>query len=211
MASLRYFNASLVFQFSVFKPKNPEIKSNSFHLSILCSCFNCCFIKTASSPFQRRINISKSHYCAVVLWWLLCLHVVIMDSTNSSQNYHFSSLFLHIFQIHILTSVSSVKQLHFMVALPCTALVQFVKNSHYFGAELSVRFSVNLFKALLAIIARSAIFFPGNAIILGCICCFLWQPHVPSLQIDSSKIDLYYGLFICLTPQDLQHYILLPH
>lgn len=159
MATFRYFNASLVFQFSAFQPKNSEIKSNCLHLSILCSCLDCCFIKTASSPFQRRINISKSHSCAVGPWWLLCLHVVIMDSTNCSQNYHFSSLFLHIFQIHIITSPSSVQQLHFMLALPCTGLVQFIKNSHYFGAELSVRFSVNLFKALLAIVARSAIFF----------------------------------------------------
>ena len=109
--------------------------------------------------FREGLNISKSHYCAVVPWWLLCLHVVIMDSTNCSQNYQFSSLFLHIFQIHIITSPSSVQQLHFMLALPCTGLVQFIKNSHYLGAELSVRFSVNLFKALLAIVARRAIFF----------------------------------------------------
>lgn len=69
-------------------------------------------------------------------------------------------------------------------------------------------FSVNLLKALLAIEAH---FFFRDTIILGCICCFLWQRNVPSLQIDGSKIDLYYGLFIRLTQKDLQHYILLPH
>lgn len=43
-------------------------------------------------------------------------------------------------------------------ALPCTGLEQFIKNSHYyFGAELSVGFSVNLLKALPAIIPT---FFP---------------------------------------------------
>lgn len=99
--------------------------------------------------------------------------------------------------------------MHLSFALPWTGVEQFVNNSHYyFGAELSMGFSVNLLKALLAIVAT---FFFRDAIILGCICCFLWQPRVLSLQIDGSKIDLYYGFFIGSTQKDLQHFILLPH
>lgn len=71
-----------------------------------------------------------------------------------------------------------------------------------------MRFSVNLSKALLAIVAT---FFSRDAIILSCICCFLWHPKAPSLEIDGSKIDLYYGLFIRLPQKDLQHYMLVPH
>lgn len=44
--------------------------------------------------------------------------------------------------------------MHLSVALPCTGLEQFVNNLHYyFGEELSVGFSVNFLKALLAIVA----------------------------------------------------------
>lgn len=44
--------------------------------------------------------------------------------------------------------------MHLSVALPCTGLEQFVNNSHYyFGEEQSIGFSVNLLKALLAIVA----------------------------------------------------------
>lgn len=126
-------------------------------------------------------------------------------------------IFAYISNTHYNFSISCIVSrlrgnmtMHLSFALPCTGLEQFIKNSHYyFGAELSVGFSVNLLKALLAIIAT--FFFFRDAIILGCICCFLWQPNVPSLQIDGSKIDLYYGLFIRLTQKDLQHYILFPH
>lgn len=141
-----------------------------------------------------------------------------MDSINCSQNYHFSSSFACISNTYYNFSIFCIMKIlfccgmtmHLSFPLPCTGLEQFVNNSHYyFGAELSVGFSVNLLKALLATVAT--FFFPRNAIILGCICCFLWQPNVSSLQIDGSKIDLYYGLFICLTQKDLYRYILLPH
>lgn len=123
----------------------------------------------------------------------------------SNTRYNFS-IFCIVNQFHCNITM------HLSFALPCTGLEQFIKNSHYyFGAELSVGFSVNLLKGLLAIIATFFFSFFRDAIILGCICCFLWQPNVLSLQIDGSKIDLYYGLFIRLTQKDLQHYILLPH
>lgn len=184
----------------------------------MCSCV-AVFIKITFSPFLRRIYTPKSHYCTIVPSWLLCFHIVIMDSINCSWNYHFSSLFFVYISnmddnfsiLCIVTPFHGSMTMHLSFALPCTGMVQFVRNSHYyFGPELNVEFSVNLLKALLAIIA-TFFFFQRCHNSGGCICCFLWQPNVPSLQIDGSKIDLYYGLFIRLTQKDLQHYILLPH
>lgn len=57
--------------------------------------------------------------------------------------------------------------MHLSVALPCTGLEQFVNNSHYyFGEEQSIGFSVNLLKALLAIVAT---FFFQRCHILDCL------------------------------------------
>lgn len=180
MASLGYFNSSLIFQFSIFQWKKILKLKATVSTLLFCALVLTVlvFIKIAFSPFQRRINTCKSRYCAIVPWWLLCLHIVIMDSINCSRNYHFS-IFAYISNTHYnfsiccrVTPSHGGMTMHLSFALPCTGLVQFVKNSYYyFGTELSVGFSVNLLKALLAIIA---IFFSRDAIILGCICCFLW-------------------------------------
>lgn len=67
----------------------------------------------------------------------------------------------------IVTPFHGSMTMHLSFALPCTGMVQFVRNSHYyFGPELNVEFSVNLLKALLAIIA-TFFFFSSDAIILG--------------------------------------------
>lgn len=69
-------------------------------------------MKIVSLPFQK-INTLRSNYCAVVLWWLLYLHIVIMDHINCSWSSHSSFLFLSIFQIPIVTFPSSVWWIYF--------------------------------------------------------------------------------------------------
>lgn len=41
------------------------------------------FMKIVFLPFQK-INALRSNYCTVVLWWFLCLHMVIIDLINCS-------------------------------------------------------------------------------------------------------------------------------
>lgn len=69
-------------------------------------------MKIVSLPFQK-INSLRSNYCAVVLWWFLYLHIVIMDHINCSWSSHSSFLFSCIFQIPIVTFLSSVWWIYF--------------------------------------------------------------------------------------------------
>lgn len=136
-----------------------------------------------------------------------------MDSINCSWNYHFFFLFLHVFQIRIITSPSPVSLQHDNAFVFYTALhwVGSICKEFPFLFWSRAECWVQCKSPQSTSCHNSNFFFFRDAIILGCICCFLWQPNVPSLQIDGSKIDLYYGLFIRLTWKDLQHYILLPH
>lgn len=78
--------------------------------------------------FFRFAYISKTHY-VFHLQYSVCL-----------------CLFTYLFFCNITMNLSA--------ALPCTGLEQFINNSHYyFGEELSMGFSVNLLKALLATVA----------------------------------------------------------
>lgn len=114
--------------------------------------------KNCFLAIQRRINTLKSHYCAIVPWWILCLHIVIMDSINCSQNCHFSFLFLHIFHIPSLMSPSPVQWMCFIAVEQCVfsrmlcRVRAICKESMLlFGSRaLSVGFNVNLLKILLA-------------------------------------------------------------